>query len=239
MDVQVVQHQMDRRRFWVCHCQGDRNLSKLKARAIRCSEGEMAARSVLQHRKHWQSRGAMIVILPRFSSWNRWRCRPQVSMQGDRLLIYADHRFLRVIRPLVHPPRRPPSWRYRHHPGRPPPTFFSRYGFRSWLNRRIRMVSLPTRGTNLRLTVFLATRRTVQRARPWEDYCIPLQSNVAGLGRALPLHLASAFIQCPLQATLLVTTANITYGLRSEWDQFGNLGAGLANCSRANARRTT
>ncbi len=36
MDVQVVQHQMDRRRFWVCHCQGDRNLSKLKARAIRC-----------------------------------------------------------------------------------------------------------------------------------------------------------------------------------------------------------
>jgi hypothetical protein len=45
------------------------------------------------------------------------------------------------------------------------PTFFSRHGLRSWLSRRIRTVSLPTRGTNLRLTASSAIRRTVQRAR--------------------------------------------------------------------------
>ena len=45
-------------------------------------------------------------------------------------------------------------------------TFFSRHGFRSWLSKRMRMVSLPTRGTSLRFTASSATNRTVQRARP-------------------------------------------------------------------------
>src|SRR5258708_13979365 len=48
----------------------------------------------------------------------------------------------------------PPSWRYSPHRDRPPPTFFSRHGLRSWLSKRMRMVSLPTRGTNLRFYGF-------------------------------------------------------------------------------------
>src|SRR4029078_3226014 len=44
-------------------------------------------------------------------------------------------------------------------------TFFSRHGLRSWSRSRTRTVSLPTRGTNRRLTASWTTRRTVQRAR--------------------------------------------------------------------------
>src|ERR1035437_7140901 len=45
-------------------------------------------------------------------------------------------------------------------------TFFSRHGFRSWLSSSTRMVSRPTRGTNLRRIASSVSSRTVQRARP-------------------------------------------------------------------------
>ena len=90
------------------------------------------------------------------------------------------------------------------------------------------MVSLPTRGTSLRLTASSATRRTVQRARPSGGLlhtiaikrCFWLSSSTsAAPGRCL-------LIQRPLQTALLVTTANIAYGLGSERNYAGNLRRG-------------
>ena len=87
------------------------------------------------------------------------------------------------------------------------------------------MVSLPTRGTNLRLTASSATRRTVQRARP-SGRTAAYHCNQT-LFLALIEHFRCtwplSFIQCPLQTALLVTTANIPYGLGSEWDKVGDL----------------
>jgi hypothetical protein len=87
------------------------------------------------------------------------------------------------------------------------------------------MVSLPTRGTNLRLTASSATRRTVQRARP-SGGTTAYHCNqtlflvlVEHFRRPGPL----SFIQCSLQTALLVTTANIPYGLGSEWDKVSDL----------------
>src|SRR3982751_4293037 len=74
MDVQVVQHQMDRFRLWVCHCQGDRNPSELGARAIWRREGEMAARLRFYRTENIGGPAALIFVIPsRLSSWNRWR----------------------------------------------------------------------------------------------------------------------------------------------------------------------
>ena len=87
------------------------------------------------------------------------------------------------------------------------------------------MVSLPTRGTNLRLTASSATRRTVQRARPSGGLlhtiaikrCFWLSSSTsAAPGLCL-------LVQRPLQTALLVTTADIAYGLGSERDHVGDL----------------
>ena len=78
------------------------------------------------------------------------------------------------------------------------------------------MVSLPTRGTNLRFTASWATRRTVQRARPSGGSlhtmaiirCFWLSSST--VGRARPLFL----VERPLQAALLVAMADVANGLR-------------------------
>src|SRR6266852_4745291 len=87
-------------------------------------------------------------------------------MQRDRLLVQAEHRLLGIVWLFI---------RLQHvlHLGDivlieigHHPTFFSRHGLRSWLSKRMRMVSLPTRGTSLRFTASSATSRTVQRARP-------------------------------------------------------------------------
>ena len=103
MDVQVVHYQMDRLRFRVCHCQGDGNLSELEARTIRRGEGEMAARLRFYGAENIGGPAALIFVIPsRFPSWHRRRGGPHVGVQGDRLLIQADHRLLRVIRPFVH-----------------------------------------------------------------------------------------------------------------------------------------
>ncbi len=170
------------------------------------------------------------VIPPRFSSWNRWRCRPQVSMQGDRLLIYADHRFLRVIRPLVHLKDVLHLGdigiiQVGHHPH-----YFPATVSRSMApTERIRMVSLPTRGTNLRLTASSATRRTVQRAhvgRTTAYHCN--QTLFLALVEHFRCTLASAFPAVPAPSHLAGNGSQYCgHGLRSEWDQFGNLwGAG-------------
>jgi hypothetical protein len=77
MDIQVVQHQMDRLCFWVCHRQADRHLGEFKARAIRCREGKMAARLRFYSTENIGGPTALIFVIPsRFSSWNRWRDRP-------------------------------------------------------------------------------------------------------------------------------------------------------------------
>src|SRR5262249_44396698 len=87
------------------------------------------------------------------------------------------------------------------------------------------MVSLPTRGTNLRLTASSATRRTVQRARPSGGLlhtiaikrCFWLSSSTpAAPGLCLSYSARS-------QPALLVTTANIAYGRGSERDYVGDL----------------
>src|ERR1035437_3465544 len=107
MNVQVVHYQMDRLRLRVCHRQIDRNPSELETRAIWCREGEMTARLRFYRTENIGGPAPLIlVVAPRFSSWNRWRGGPQVGVQGDRFLIYADHRLLRVIRPFRSEERR-------------------------------------------------------------------------------------------------------------------------------------
>ena len=87
------------------------------------------------------------------------------------------------------------------------------------------MVSLPTRGTNLRLTASSATRRTVQRARPSGGLlhtiaikrCFWLSSSTS----AAP-GLCFSY-SAPLQTALLVTTADTAYGLGRERDYLSDL----------------
>src|SRR5713101_8924538 len=103
MNVQVIQYQVDCLSFRICHRQGDRNLSELEARTIRCHESEMAARLRFYSTENIGGPAPLIFVVPsRLSSWNRWRSGPQVGVQSDRLLVYAEHRLLRVIRPFVH-----------------------------------------------------------------------------------------------------------------------------------------
>ena len=95
----------------------------------------------------------------------------------------------------------------------------------------MRIVSLPTRGTNLRLTASSATRRTVQRARPSGGLlhtiaikrCFWLSSHFR---RSRSLFL----VQRALQAALLVTAADTAYGLGSERDNVGDLRCAGALC---------
>jgi hypothetical protein len=86
-----------------CHRQGDRDLSELEAQAIRRREGEMAACLRFYGTENIGGSWALIFIIPsRFSAGSRRRGRPHVGVQGDRLLIYTDHRLLPVIQPFVH-----------------------------------------------------------------------------------------------------------------------------------------
>ena len=81
------------------------------------------------------------------------------------------------------------------------------------------MVSLPTRGTNLRLTASSATRRTVQRARPASGLLHTIAiKRCSGFRRALQWRLASVFPTAHAPTLQLVPAANITYGLGTEWD---------------------
>src|SRR5215831_16052483 len=71
MDVQVVQHQMNGLCLRVCHRQGHRNPSELEAPAIRCREGEMAARLRFYSTENIGGPATFLfVIQSRFSSWN-------------------------------------------------------------------------------------------------------------------------------------------------------------------------
>jgi hypothetical protein len=81
--------------------------------------------------------------------------------------------------------------------------------------------SRPTHGTSLRLTASSVTGRTVQRARPSRGllHTIAIR-RCSGLHPTLRLRPASAFVQwVPIRPA--VTTANIAYGLRSEWNCAG------------------
>jgi len=179
-----------------------------------------------------------------------WRAsRPGIAGEAGRTSACSVTGFHRHRRPVVAGrkaartlPGRLPFWRCSRHPGRRLPTFVSRHGLRSWLSRRIRTVSLPTRGTNLRLTASSATRRTVQRARPSGGLlhtiaikrCFWLLSRTsAAPGRCLSYSARSNPPCC--------TTANITYGLAVSGTTLAICGAlaPFANCSKATARRTT
>src|SRR5262249_43678173 len=92
---------------------------------------------------------------------------------------------------------------------------FSRHGLSSWLSKRMRMVSLPTRGTSLRFTASWATKRTVQRARPSGGV---LHTMAITLFLAIVQYRHGAgplfFVYSRLQG-LLVTMADFTDGVRS------------------------
>jgi hypothetical protein len=52
-------------------------------------------------------------------------------------------------------------------------SFFSRHGFKSWLCSKIRMVSRPTFGTSLRLTLVLRSSGPSNAPGPPAGYCTP------------------------------------------------------------------
>ena len=88
----------------------------------------------------------------------------------------------------------------------------------------MRMVSLPTRGTNLRFTASSATSRTVQRAPlRWvaadHGNQPPFLAVVQHLRRAGPLPL----VERPFQAAFLIPMADVADGLGSERDDLGDL----------------
>src|SRR3974377_639780 len=97
MDVQVVQYQMDGLRFRVCQGQGDRHLGELKARTIWRSEGEVPPGLWLYGAEDIGGPAAFVFVIPaRFPSWRGRRGWSHIGVQGDRLLIQADYRLLRV-----------------------------------------------------------------------------------------------------------------------------------------------
>ena len=103
MAAEVVHHQMDRLGFWILQGQVEQDLRELKSRPIRGGEGEMASRFGLYGAEDIGGAAAFIfVIPPRFPSGCRRRRGSHIGVQGDRLLIQADYRFLLVIRPFVY-----------------------------------------------------------------------------------------------------------------------------------------
>ena len=63
----------------------------------------MAARLGFYRAENVGGPAALVFVVPSgFPSWHGRRGRPHIGVQSDRLLIQADHWFLRVIRPFVH-----------------------------------------------------------------------------------------------------------------------------------------
>jgi hypothetical protein len=98
MDVEIVHYQMNDLGCRVCQRQRDRYLSELKTRTIRRREREMTASFRLYC--------AEILAVPQRSySLSGLASRPRsgrrggtnIGVQGNRLLVQADHRFLRVV----------------------------------------------------------------------------------------------------------------------------------------------
>lgn len=94
------------------------------------------------------------------------------------------------------------------------------------------MVSLPTRGTSLRLTASSATSRTVQRARPSGGLlhtiaikrCFCLSSSTsAAPGRCLSYS-------APIQTALLITVADVSNTLWRQRYNAGNSRCPYASC---------
>ena len=90
------------------------------------------------------------------------------------------------------------------------------------------MVSLPTRGTSLRLTASSATRRTVQRARP-SGGTTAYHGNQT-LFLAIVEHFRCSgslfLIQRPIQTALLITAADVADGLWRQRNYAGDAGRG-------------
>jgi len=126
-------------------------------------------------------------------------------MQRDWLFVHADY-LVQLGRRVSHTSRvRLPSSRCPRHRVRRYTTFFPRHGFRSWLWRRIRIVSRPTLGTSFRLTASSAIRRGVQRARPSGGSTANHGDNpllvcrLENLGRPRPLLLVQSSLQSAFQ----------------------------------------
>ena len=103
VDIEVVHHQVNGLCFRILQRQSDDNLSELKGRTVGCREGEMSPRFRLYCAENVGSSATLIFIIPPcFPSRRCWPGGPHVGGQGDRLLVYTDHRLFGVIRPLVH-----------------------------------------------------------------------------------------------------------------------------------------
>src|SRR6266576_3320679 len=88
MDVQVIHYQMDGLGFRILKGQLKNDLCELDRRAIRCGKCEVAARLWLYRAENIGCAAAFIfVVSSRFPSRLCWRSRPDVGMQGNRLLI--------------------------------------------------------------------------------------------------------------------------------------------------------
>ena len=103
MNVEVVHYQVDRFRVGVGHGQGHGHLSELKTGSIRRGEREMTAGLRLHGAENIGRPATLIfVIPPRLASWRRRRGGPHVRMQGNGLLVSADHRWRWIVRPFVY-----------------------------------------------------------------------------------------------------------------------------------------
>ena len=80
MDVEVVHYQVDGFGFRVCECQGDGNLSELKARAVRRGEDEMTASFRLYGAENISCAAAFVfVIASCFPPRIGWRSGPDIA----------------------------------------------------------------------------------------------------------------------------------------------------------------
>src|ERR1039457_455915 len=101
---------------------------------------------------------------------------------------------------------------------------FSRHGLRSWSRSRIRIVSLPTRGTSRRFTASCchqphspagATFGRIAAHHGDDPLLLAVLQNGRGAGPRL-------VVKRGFEATVLVTMADLPNGLRSEGDHAGN-----------------
>jgi hypothetical protein len=102
VDIEIVQHQVDGRCRHVLQGDFSGHFGEFEGRTIRCREGEMTACLGLYGAENIGRPVSLILVIPpRFLSRYCRRGRPQIGVQGDRLLVSADHWLFGIIRPLI------------------------------------------------------------------------------------------------------------------------------------------
>jgi hypothetical protein len=102
MTAEIVHDQVDSCGCRVCQGQADRHLGELKARTIRCGKREMTTRFRLYRAEDIGCAATFVFIVPSsFSSRLDRRGGANIGVQGDRLLVQADYRLLRIIGLLI------------------------------------------------------------------------------------------------------------------------------------------